>query len=29
VTAADHEEAVRVAERVVRWAEALIGSGEA
>ncbi len=29
VTATDHQEAVRVAERVVRWAEALIGSGEA
>ncbi len=27
VTAADHEEAVRVARRVVEWAESLIGGG--
>ena len=28
VTAADHQEAVRVAQRVVEWAEAVIGGGK-
>ena len=28
VTAADHAEAVRVAERVVGWAEAIVGGGD-
>jgi len=28
VTAADHAEAVRVAERVVRWAEAIVGGSD-